>query len=113
MVNDWDLVVHQKQLFKLPAKVSVNHIIEQYLNHLKRQEMPAGKRSIAMEVIRGIGEYFNVSLGPQLLYGVEKVQYKEVSWHPVTVLWNIMYLWRSVKEPVIQLMSTALLICCD
>ena len=77
MVNDWDLVVHQKQLFKLPAKVSVNHIIEQYLNHLKRQEMTAGKRSIAMEVIRGIGEYFNASLGPQLLYAGEKLQYKE------------------------------------
>ena len=28
LVNDWDLVVHQKQLFKLPAKVSVNNIIE-------------------------------------------------------------------------------------
>ena len=66
-------------MFKLPAKVTVNHIIEQYLNHLKRQEMAAGKRSIAMEVIRGIGEYFNLSLGPQLLYSLEKLQYKEAS----------------------------------
>ena len=79
LVNDWDLVVHQKQLFKLPAKVSVNNIIEQYLNHLKRQEMTPGKKSIAMEVIRGIGQYFDVSLGPQLLYNMEKLQYKDVS----------------------------------
>ena len=78
-MNDWDLVVHQKQLFKLPAKVSVNNIIEQYLNHLKRQEMTPGKKSIAMEVIRGIGQYFDVSLGPQLLYNMEKLQYKDVS----------------------------------
>ena len=79
LVNDWDLVVHQKHLFKLPAKVTVNHIIEQYLNHLKRQEMATGKRSIAMEVIKGIGEYFNVSLAPQLLYNMERAQYREVS----------------------------------
>lgn len=79
LVNDWDLVVHQKHLFKLPAKVTVNNIIEQYLNHLKRQEMATGKRSIAMEVIKGIGEYFNVSLAPQLLYNMERQQYREVS----------------------------------
>ena len=78
MVNDWDLVVHQKMLFKLPAKVTVNNILEQYLDHLKRQQdMEALKRGVAQEVIRGVGEYFNVSLGSQLLYNVEKLQYKE------------------------------------
>ena len=77
LVNDWDLVVHQKQLFKLPAKVTVNNIIEQYLDHLKRQDMPGSKRGVAEEVIKGIGEYFNVSLGSQLLYNVEKLQYRD------------------------------------
>ena len=79
-MNDWDLVVHQKQLFKLPAKVTVSNILEQYQDHLRRQqqEMGAAKRGIAQEVIRGVGEYFNVSLGSQLLYNVEKLQYKEV-----------------------------------
>ena len=78
LVNDWDLVVHQKQLFKLPAKVTVNNIIEQYLDHLKRQELSDAGRGVAAEVIQGIGEYFNVSLGSQLLYNIEKLQYKEV-----------------------------------
>jgi len=77
LVNDWDLVVHQKQLFKLPAKVTVSNIIDQYLDHLKRQDIVASKRGVAEEVIRGIGEYFNVSLGSQLLYNIEKLQYKE------------------------------------
>lgn len=78
LVNDWDLVVHQKMLFKLPAKVTVNNILEQYLDHLKRQQdVEAPKKGVAQEVIKGVGEYFNVSLGSQLLYSVEKQQYKE------------------------------------
>ena len=78
LVNDWDLVVHQKMLFKLPAKVTVNNILEQYLDHLKRQQdVEAVKKGVAQEVIKGVGEYFNVSLGSQLLYNVEKQQYKE------------------------------------
>jgi len=78
LINDWDLVVHQKQLFKVPAKVTVSNIIEQYIVHLASQESCSAKRSVATEVIKGLGEYFNVSVGPQLLYAVEKLQYKEV-----------------------------------
>ena len=65
-------------LFKLPAKVTVNNILEQYLDHLKRQtDVEAVKKGVAQEVIKGVGEYFNVSLGSQLLYSVEKQQYKD------------------------------------
>ena len=46
--------------------------------HLATQDMIPARRSVAKEVIKGLGEYFNVSVGPQLLYGIEKLQYKEV-----------------------------------
>ena len=59
--------------------MTVSNIIDQYLDHLKRQDIVASKRGVAEEVIRGIGEYFNVSLGSQLLYNIEKLQYKEVT----------------------------------
>lgn len=77
LINDWDLVVHQKHLFKVPAKVTVSNIIEQYVMHLASQEICPARRSVATEVIKGLGEYFNVSVGPQLCYGIEKLQYKE------------------------------------
>jgi len=77
LVNDWDLVVHQKHIFKIPAKVTVSHIIEQYIMHLASQDISPARRSVATEVIKGVGEYFNVSLGPQLLYSPEKLQYRE------------------------------------
>ena len=46
--------------------------------HLASQDICPARRSVATEVIKGLGEYFNVSVGPQLLYGTEKLQYKEV-----------------------------------
>ena len=77
-MNDWDLVLHQKYLYKVPAKVTVSHIIEQYVTHLGMVDTASPLRcSVASEVIKGLGEYFNVSLGPQLLYQVEKLQYAE------------------------------------
>jgi len=78
LANDWDLVVHQKYLFKVPAKVTVSNIIDQYVLHLESLDISqAAKRSSATEVVKGLGEYFNVSLGPQLLYSIEKLQYRE------------------------------------
>jgi len=77
LVNDWDLVVHQKHLVKIPAKVTVSNIIEQYVHHLDSTDLSPARKSSATEVIKGLGEYFNVSLGTQLLYSVEKLQYRE------------------------------------
>lgn len=77
LCNDWDLVVNQKKLFTIPAKVTVNNIIDQYIAHLSSQEASLAKKSVAAEIVRGLGEYFNVSVGAQLLFAIEKLQYKE------------------------------------
>ena len=74
LANDWDLVVHQKYLFKVPAKVNncqgvqkyiaflgykefrnlfqvtVSNIIDQYVVHLESLDITPAKRSSATEV---------------------------------------------------------------
>ena len=43
LVNDWDLVVHQKQLFKLPAKVKFNLIFVFYYSVILNQHQIESK----------------------------------------------------------------------
>jgi len=91
LCRDWDNIVNKKRLFKIPAKVTVTNIIDQYISHINTSASPttpttAGsstnpdnslKKSLAAEVIKGFGDYFNVSLGSQLLYSFERYQYKQ------------------------------------
>ena len=83
LANDWDLVVHQKYLFKVPAKVkvfqrqqkllkknnisinsfelfffqvTVSNIIDQYVLHLESLDLTPAKRSSATEV--SLNAYF-------------------------------------------------------
>jgi len=80
LANDWDLVVQQRKLFSLPAKVTVTNIIDQYKDHLDTVEnITEQKKLAAIEVMRGLGEHFNASVGTQLLYDIENLQYQEVS----------------------------------
>jgi len=80
LANDWELVAQQRKLFSLPAKVTVSNIIDQYIDHLETVDnITPQKKLTAMEVIRGLGEHFNASVGPQLLYDIENLQYQEVS----------------------------------
>lgn len=91
LCRDWDNIVNKKRLFRIPAKVTVTNIIDQYISHINTISNPASaptstssiptdntlKTSLAVEVIRGFGDYFNVSLGSQLLYSFERYQYKQ------------------------------------
>uniref|UniRef100_A0A286XEW1 Mortality factor 4-like protein 2 n=1 Tax=Cavia porcellus TaxID=10141 RepID=A0A286XEW1_CAVPO len=65
LVEDWDLVTRQKQLFQLPVKKSVDAILKEY-------------ECAIHEVVAGIKEYFNVILGAQLLYKFERPQYTDI-----------------------------------
>ncbi|XP_028745932.1 mortality factor 4-like protein 2 [Peromyscus leucopus] len=78
LVEDWDLVTRQKQLFQLPAKKNVDAILEEYANCKKSRGNVDNKEYAVNEVVGGIKEYFNVILGTQLLYKFERPQYAEV-----------------------------------
>uniref|UniRef100_A0A8C9RFR9 Mortality factor 4 like 1 n=1 Tax=Scleropages formosus TaxID=113540 RepID=A0A8C9RFR9_SCLFO len=76
LVDDWDLITRQKQLFHLPAKKNVDTILEDYANYKKSRGQL--EEYAINEVVAGIREYFNVMLGTQLLYKFERPQYAEI-----------------------------------
>ncbi|KAJ8417208.1 hypothetical protein AAFF_G00284350 [Aldrovandia affinis] len=78
LVDDWDLITRQKQLFHLPAKKNVDTVLEDYANYKKSRGNSDNKEYAVNEVVAGIREYFNVMLGTQLLYKFERPQYAEI-----------------------------------
>ncbi|KAB0405593.1 hypothetical protein E2I00_016409 [Balaenoptera physalus] len=78
LVDDWDLITRQKQLFYLPAKKNVDSILADYANHKKSQGNTDNKEYAVNEAVAGIKEYFNVMLGTQLLCKYERPQHAEI-----------------------------------
>ncbi|XP_016828880.1 mortality factor 4-like protein 2 [Cricetulus griseus] len=75
LVEYWDLVNKQKQLFQLPAEKNVEHILENYVTFLKSQR---NSDNSVDELVYGIRKYFNKMLGTQLLCQFENPQYAEI-----------------------------------
>uniref|UniRef100_A0A8D3ATN4 Mortality factor 4-like protein 1 n=1 Tax=Scophthalmus maximus TaxID=52904 RepID=A0A8D3ATN4_SCOMX len=90
LVDDWDLITRQKQLFHLPAKKNVDAVLEDYANYKKSRGNSDSKEFAVNEVVAGIREYFNVMLGTQLLYKFERPQYADIlANHPDTSISQI------------------------
>uniref|UniRef100_A0A672JM44 Mortality factor 4-like protein 1 n=1 Tax=Salarias fasciatus TaxID=181472 RepID=A0A672JM44_SALFA len=66
------------QLFHLPAKKSVETVLEDYANYRSQRKLRQQVRPLAVWWVAGIREYFNVMLGTQLLYKFERPQYAEI-----------------------------------
>lgn len=76
---DWILVNHQGKLVQLPARISVETIISDYVKQrLSVKGMTPNKETVIVETTNGIREYFNTMLGKRLLYNSEKPQYAEL-----------------------------------
>uniref|UniRef100_F6WEI4 MRG domain-containing protein n=2 Tax=Ciona intestinalis TaxID=7719 RepID=F6WEI4_CIOIN len=63
LADDWDLINHQKQLYDLPAKVTVEDILNKYLESRNNLSIVTQQSSIQLkEMVLGLSEYFSVML---------------------------------------------------
>ena len=77
LVDDFDYIDRQRKLVNIPARYPVDDFINDYFTHMKQN--CTAKETIAVEeVCRGLRDYFNCTLGSQLLYKFERVQYADV-----------------------------------
>lgn len=76
LVDDWENVTKNQQVVALPAKSSVNQILEQYVTEEKEKRTTAAEFDVLEEVVMGIREYFDKSLDKILLYRFEREQYR-------------------------------------
>lgn len=81
LVDDWHAINAQHKLAELPAEITVEQIVEKYKQHKKSKSSTSssgGKGQSCEDISNGILEYFNVMLGSQLLYKVERMQYADI-----------------------------------
>ncbi|SMQ46382.1 unnamed protein product [Zymoseptoria tritici ST99CH_1A5] len=76
LVDDWEKVTKDQKLVPMPAPVSVSTFLNDYYESESIHRRPnSADAEILEEVIAGIKEYFNKSLGRILLYRFERPQY--------------------------------------
>lgn len=81
IVDDWEQICKHKKLCVLPARVTAEQLIQDYIRAKTANKSEAAsknnKEKAILEVTAGVREYFNVMLPNQLLYRQERAQYEE------------------------------------
>ncbi|KAL4738314.1 chromatin modification-related protein eaf3 [Aspergillus similis] len=76
LVDDWENVTKNQQVVALPAKSSVNQILDDYLKDERPKRTGSSEVDVLEEVVMGIRDYFDKSLDKILLYRFEREQYR-------------------------------------
>ncbi|CCH62215.1 hypothetical protein TBLA_0G02770 [Henningerozyma blattae CBS 6284] len=78
LVNDWEYVTKDKMIVKLPPKLTIHQIMENYLKLKSDQLETPVEQSQLNEFILGLKLYFNKSLPVLLLYRLERLQFNNL-----------------------------------
>ncbi|KAK2735205.1 Esa1p-associated factor [Myotisia sp. PD_48] len=79
LVDDWEFVTKNHQLVPLPAKMPVSQLLDLYFEEEKPSRTSQAEVDVLEEVLAGIREYFEKSIGKILLYQFEREQYEMLS----------------------------------
>jgi hypothetical protein len=79
LVDDWEKVTKEQKLAVVPSPTPINQFLNEYCDSEAANRRPgSADADLLEEVIAGVREYFNKSLGRILLYRFERHQYYEV-----------------------------------
>ena len=71
LVDDFDLISRQRKTLMLPARINVADFLQSFC--AEGEETKKVK-----EVCKGLCSYFDSTLGTQLLYKFERIQYSDI-----------------------------------
>ncbi len=78
-MDDWEKVTKEQKLAAVPSPVPITQFLNEYYEAEANGRRPnSADADILEEVIAGVKEYFNKSLGRILLYRFERQQFYEV-----------------------------------
>ncbi|KAF2190566.1 NuA4 histone acetyltransferase complex, Eaf3/MRG15 subunit [Zopfia rhizophila CBS 207.26] len=79
LVDDWENITKNLQLVQLPSSKPASIILDEYFESQKSYRRPGSAEvDILEEVVQGLKEYFNKSLGRLLLYRFEREQFFDI-----------------------------------
>jgi mortality factor 4-like protein 1 len=79
LVDDWEKVTKEQKLAQVPSPTPVTKFLNEYEDFEMRQRRPgSADADILEEIVSGVKEYFNKSLGRILLYRFERQQFYEM-----------------------------------
>ncbi|XP_014221767.1 mortality factor 4-like protein 1 [Trichogramma pretiosum] len=77
LIDENEVIVKQKKLPTLPMSITVDKVFENYKEAIESGKIEGLHMESAVEVTKGIREYFNSAINLKLLYAWEKPQFEE------------------------------------
>lgn len=75
LVDDWEMITKHQKLLQVPSPITIDAFLQAYE---KQAPSHLGGEQVISEVIAGLKDYFELSIGTLLLYSFERPQFKSI-----------------------------------